>query len=181
MGNKIQKEVTAKRREVVASLLARGLRQSEIVDTLSQAKYAHEVLPNGEPNPHFIGNPVTGEPFNKATISRDVKHLMQVWRENAALDAEEHFARQLAELTELKRAAWSRKDISEIRQCLALEMKLLGTARPEKFEHDVNPELRGKLDKLAGLFQHMRDRETVNASTRRQGHDISKSLPVGSH
>jgi len=179
MGQRVSREVLEKRREVVASLLARGLRQSEIVDTLSQPKYTAERLNDGKPNPYHLINPSTKEPFDKSTISRDVKALVGVWRENAAVDAEEHFARQLAELTELRRAAWARKDLSEVRQCLALEMKLLGTAKPEKFEHGVSPEDRGRVDRLANIFQSMRRQEEANGFSNED--NIANTTTVGSN
>jgi hypothetical protein len=161
MGMKVPKEVTEKRREIVATLMARGMRQAEVVIQLG----TKEILRGGEfvNNSSYIVNPNTLQPFDKATINRDFKYLLKGWRENAALEAEEHFSRQLAELTELRRAAWARRDLGEVRQCLALEIKLLGTARPEKLEHSVNPEQFGKVDRFAKLFQEMRRQEDANA------------------
>lgn len=157
MGKKVPKEVTEKRREIVASLMARGMRQAEVVIQLG----TEMIIRGGDAinNPSYIVNPNTLEPFDKATINRDFKYLLKGWRENALMDSDDHFSRQLAELTELRRAAWARKDLAEVRQCLALEMKLLGTARPEKLEHSVNPDQLGKVDRFASLFQGMRRQE----------------------
>lgn len=140
MGKRISKELVAKRRDIVASLLARGMRQTEIVSQLG----TQYIVRNGTQilNPSYMVNPKTDQPFDKATISRDTKVLREQWQTDAHIHAEEHFSRQFAELQELKRVAWAAKNVGEIRQCIALEIKLLGTAKPEKIESEWGPETR---------------------------------------
>lgn len=138
MGKRSSRAVAEKRRAVVRTLMARGLEQHEILTTFEQDMYANpQIMVEGElvDNPNFVGNPKTGEPVNKSTISRDWNHALENWQEEAVKDVSEHFARQKAELSELKRLAWGKKNVSEVRQIIALEMKLLGTAKPEKKEH----------------------------------------------
>ncbi|MEO1289640.1 MAG: hypothetical protein AAFV93_17900 [Chloroflexota bacterium] len=133
---KVPKEVVDKRRDIVASLLARGMRQSEIVSQLSVPSITRIV--DGEavtyPNPSYLVNPKTDKPFDKATISRDFKSLREQWQGDAKVNADEHFSRQFAEIQEAKRVAWAQKNMTEVRQLIALEMKLLGTSQPEKKE-----------------------------------------------
>lgn len=172
MGKRIPKELVDKRRDIVASLLARGMRQSEIVKQLSIPYITRKV--DGQiqeyPNPSYMLNPKTGEPFDKATISRDFKYLKEQWQAEAQVNADEHFTRQFMELQELKRVAWAAKNITEIRQCIALEIKLLGTARPEKKEHrwddeqleqmnDATSRVRGKLAQIGLQSAAIMDKE----------------------
>lgn len=167
MGKQLSPSVVkAHRQSVVRKFMAQGLEQHEIVELFQTEKYAEKTL-NGEANPDFVGNPKSGKAVTKSTISRDWNQIKEEWRERAIEDIDEHFARQLAQIRDMYQEARLRMDLSEARQLTALEMKLLGTARPEKFEHDVNPELQGKIDKLAGLFQQMRQREVANGSTQR--------------
>lgn len=145
MGKRSSRAVAEKRRAIVRTLMARGLEQHEILSTLEQPKYADsQIMRNGElvDNPNFCGNPKTGKPVSKSTISRDWNHALEHWQEESVKEVEEHFSRQLAEIQELKRAAWAVKNITEVRQCIALEIKLLGTARPEKTETELGPKTR---------------------------------------
>lgn len=134
--NSVPKELIEKRREIIASLLSRGMRQYEIVNQLSMPTIRR--LVDGEykdmPNPTYMLNPLTNEPFDKATISRDVKKLLDEWREEAKADIEDFASKQLFELREARRKAWTNGDMAEVRLNMALEMKLLGTARPERKE-----------------------------------------------
>jgi hypothetical protein len=136
------------RQSIVRSLMARGLEQHEIHTTLSQPKYAdREILHNGVlvPNPNFVGNVETGEPVDRATINRDWKDIREQWRSTSLGDIDEHFGRQLAEIQEKKREAQALMSrvldnkekislIGEWRGLQQLEVKLLGTARPERKE-----------------------------------------------
>lgn len=133
MGKRVSKEVILKRREMVASLLARGMRQSEILTQLSTP----QIKRNGKivENPMYLPNPNTGEPWDKATISRDTDALRKDWQDNAERDTDELRSEQLARSEELFRMAIARGDISECRRVLEFQMKLLGTAKPEKQEH----------------------------------------------
>jgi hypothetical protein len=133
-------DVAEKRREMVASLLARGMRQIEIVNQLG----AEYIIRNGTQvqNPSYLVNPITNQPFDRGTINRDVQFLRKQWRESAAEDMEDLLSRQLAEFREARRVAWARGDIEEVRLNLVAEMKLTGTARPEKKEVELGPETR---------------------------------------
>ena len=161
-------EVIDKRREMVASLLARGMRQIEIVNQLG----VEYLMRNGErvKNPSHLINPVTQEPFDKATINRDVQFLRKQWRESAAEDAEEMLSRQLAELREARRVAWGRGDMDEVRLNMLAEIKLTGTARPEKKEIKLNDEQFKAIqsakdrvrDKLAQMMGQVAGQEVVD-------------------
>ena len=107
------------RRERVASLRLRGLTEREIVAALEQQ--------------NFI-NPETGKAYTQGSIHSDLKALQKQWMEHAAQDIAVHKANQIAELHELSRRNWAKDDLAEVRACLALEAKLLGTPAPEKLQ-----------------------------------------------
>lgn len=117
------------RRRRVASLRLRGLSLYEIVDALSYGA-------------GMIVNPETQQPYTKSTIDRDLDALEAQWRAEAVADIAAHKARQLAELKEARRRAWANGDVGEVRQNIALEMKLLGTGEPEKLQHGGETVLR---------------------------------------
>lgn len=112
------KEIVARRQEAVGELKAKGLTIREILVGLEEQGV---VAPDGQP-------------WTRSTIHRDLQHLLKVWREQAQAHIGEHVARQLAELTEAKREAWRQKDLTNWARLFALEMKLLGTDAPQKFE-----------------------------------------------
>lgn len=165
MGKRGTKAAKVHRQSIVRSLMARGLEQHEILDTLEKPQYAEPVMMKDGiliDNPNFCGNVKTGERVDKATISRDWNEIQEQWRKEAVEDVNEHFARQLAEIREAKRIAQAAKDRSEIRLLIQLEMKLLGTPKPEKTEIRWDDEQIGKVDRMKGLFQGMRQREAGN-------------------
>lgn len=165
MGKRGTNAAMEHRQSIVRSLMARGLEQHEILDTLAKPQYSEPYIEKDGiliDNPNFCSNGKTGEPVDKSTISRDWKKIKAEWRKEAVEDVNEHFARQLAEIREAKRIAQAAKDRSEIRLLIQLEMKLLGTPKPEKTEVRWDDEQLGKVDKLKGLFQGMRQREAGN-------------------
>jgi hypothetical protein len=150
------------RRDIVASLVARGMRQTEITKQLGSPK----IIRNGTAvdNPSYLVNPETGEPFDKATINRDVMALKTRWRKSADFNADGAFGRQLAEIDEIKRRMWAKDDIWGVARAVELEIKLMGTAKPQKLEHRWDDKQLGKVDKMAELFKMMREREAKGGS-----------------
>jgi hypothetical protein len=148
-----------KRRDMVASLMARGMRQIEIVNQLGLPT----IVRNGTeiPNPSYLVNPESGLPFDKSQINRDVQFLRKKWRENAEEETEELLSQQLAELREARRVAWARGEMDEVRLNMVAEIKLTGTAKPEKKEvklddtqfkaiQSAEERVREKLARMAG-------------------------------
>ena len=105
------------RRELVARYHVRGLSQREIVAAL-----------------HAEGcdNPLTGAAWDLATVHRDLRALSAIWQRYEAVPAAEHRARQLAELGEVRRAAWVGDDLDKVLRALKQESDLTGTAAPVK-------------------------------------------------
>jgi len=103
--------IEAKRLELVAALRLRGRTQREIQQAL-----AGQML-----------NPATNEPYSLGTINADIKRLEKQWRKAAADTIGEHKARQLAEISEVKRQAWNDKDTGAVLRALDLEANILGT------------------------------------------------------
>lgn len=133
---KPQDALIDKRREIIASLLVRGMSQIEI-----RALMAHptiEVQGKQVTNPAYLINPNTNEPFDTSQICRDVAAIRTQWRKQSLEHVDEFFAEQLANLRELRRINWERGDYVEVRQAIALEIKLTGTAKPERVEHRMD-------------------------------------------
>jgi len=107
------------RRRCVASLVLRGRTQREV----------EQELPKLTPP---IVNPKTGQPYALGTINADVKAIREDWRRRAAEDIGEHVARIVAELTEVKRAAWAEKSYGDILRAIEKECKILGVDSPDK-------------------------------------------------
>lgn len=115
------------RRRAVEAMSNRGARLYEIVDELEK---------------QGIVNPKNGKPYSVMTVSRDLKENTQRWMEETVQERGLHKARELAELREARRVAWSQKDMGEVRLNLLAEMKLLGTDEPIRLEVDWQQEAR---------------------------------------
>lgn len=120
------------RQEHVATLLLRGLSVRKIAEVLATPT----VSENGreKKNPLHLINPKTEKPFSVMVVHRDIEELEAKWRENALVLVDQHRARQLAELEEVKRRAWAASDLDMVLKTIQTEMKLLGTPMPEKQE-----------------------------------------------
>jgi hypothetical protein len=120
------------RQEYVASLLLRGLSERKITEVLATPT----VVENGKEkvNPYYMLNPATQKPFALTQVHRDIQQLEEKWRASALANVDAHQARQLAELDELKRRAWAVGDFDIVLKAIQTEIKLLGTAAPERQE-----------------------------------------------
>ena len=113
--NKAPDAIAARRREMVGQLIARRMTRREIVDALAAA---------GEKNP------LTGAPWELATIQRDAAALERQWKTAAARTTAKWKARQLAEIEEVKREAWARGKLDIVLGAIDREVKITGTAAP---------------------------------------------------
>lgn len=102
------------RRELVGQLRAKGMTVREIATALASAK-----------------EPIS---VSHVTIASDLKALKKQWAAHAEAFIGEHIARELAELEEAKREARQQGNLDTWARLLSLEMKLLGTDAPQKFE-----------------------------------------------
>ena len=109
--NTANEAIEARRLELVAGLRLRGRTQREIQQALATQ----------------LVNPASGEPYSLGTINGDIKKLEKQWRKSAAASIEEHKARQIAEIAEVKRAAWMDKDPSTVLRAIDLEANIIGT------------------------------------------------------
>jgi len=129
-----------RRRSIISQMLGRNpnLSQREICDRLTE---------------EYV-NPDTGNPWSLGTINGDIQALRAWWRKEAEVNSEEIFARQLAEIREHRRTAWADNNLSEIRQSLALELRLTGTEAAKQIEiYDWRTEAEDKGIDPAGLFE----------------------------
>lgn len=111
--NNSRQAIIDNRRRQVAILRLRGMTQREIIATLER---------------QGVVNPATGQPWSLGIINIDLKALDAEWRAEAAKAIDEHKARQLAELNEVRRAAWAAKDLVTVLRVLKQEADILGTA-----------------------------------------------------
>jgi hypothetical protein len=115
-------DIIKRRREVVGRLRVYGMTEQEILDALPG---------------QGIVNPNTGRPFTNGTIHSDIVALREEWQANAAESTAVHQARQLAEIQSIKRQAFLDRDGLLALRAIDREMKLLGTAAPERVKIDV--------------------------------------------
>jgi hypothetical protein len=105
------------RRRRVEYLKIRGLTNREIVKALEEEGYM---------------NPGTMQPYGRDAINKDVLWLRGEWAKRHEKVIKKHISRQLAEIHELKRAAWAADDFAEVRHCLKREAELLGLDAPRE-------------------------------------------------
>jgi hypothetical protein len=129
LANGSQNDVARRRREIVAHLRVRGMTEREIAEALAK------------PGANQILNPLNGQPYTRQTIHSDIALLRRKWQANAAQNTNKHQARQLAEIQEIKRQAFLDRDGLLALRAIDREMKLLGTAVPERIEIKVNIEV----------------------------------------
>ncbi len=120
------------RRQRVAQLRVMGLTQRDIWKALAQG----DAQGTGR-----IINPKTREPYSLGTINNDIQTLEQEWRDEAAKDTALHQSRQLAEIQAIKVKAFSQQNPELALKAINTEIKLLGTAAPQRIELDVSFEL----------------------------------------
>lgn len=113
-----REDAIAIRREHVARLSAAGLSSREIEAKLAKMK------------PPIIAD--------HSTICNDLNEIRPQLLEAVSADAVTHLARQFAELREAKRRAWRRADLRVWARLMNLEMRLLGTAAPARFNFDFS-------------------------------------------
>lgn len=99
------------RRENVARLRLQGKTHREIIAALGD-------------------NPKTKRPWSLGVINKDLQAIHAAWKASAVADIAEHKARVLAELSEVKRAAWEAKDLANLLRALQQETRLLGLDEP---------------------------------------------------
>lgn len=121
---RIHNDIRTLRKERVARLRARGLSLRDIVAALGNP---------ADPSIYMV-NPRTGEPFNLTTIAHDIDAIRTEARERTRADVDEHRARQMEEINEMKRAAWAARDLKALGRAIELEMKLLGTAQAAELD-----------------------------------------------
>jgi len=113
-GNTSRKDSVEYRREVIAALRLRGASMRAIAQKLYE---------------EGIVNPKSGAPYSAKTIKYDLDAIRDEWKRSASESIEAHISRQLAEIEEIKRAAWAQKRIDLVLKALEREMQLLGTSQ----------------------------------------------------
>ena len=111
--NRWRPEAAAVRKHRVAQLLVRGMREHEIVQTLSQETRQG---PDGfmVPNPSYTVNPKTDCPYTQQTINNDIRELKAEWRNQSAEAVNDYYGHMIATALEVQRAAWARGDLDMV-------------------------------------------------------------------
>lgn len=117
--NSSNHDILMVRRQQVARLRLRGLSIRDIVQALAMP-------------PLSLTDPKTGKPYSVGTIHRDLKAIETEWREAAVADIAAWKAKQLAELAEVKRAAWLEKDLGMVLRAIQQEVDIIGTKAPTR-------------------------------------------------
>lgn len=126
----LSEDTVAARRLIARTLRNRGLTQHEIAELMSKPavmKKDKEVV-----NEYYLVNPITGEPFDRATISRDLAYIRDEFRKQTQQKHEEWVNDQLAQIEEVKRQAWKNNDLFTVLRALKQESELLGLDAPTK-------------------------------------------------
>lgn len=123
--NTSKETIIQRRRLRVAELRLMGASQRDIWKALADG---------GQGGVGRMINPETNEPFSLGTINSDIKALEKEWREEAARHTNDHQARQLAEIQRIKIQAFTQKNPHLALRAIETEMKLLGTAAPQKID-----------------------------------------------
>lgn len=116
----IAPEITAHRREAVAALRLRKLSARKIVIALQ--KMNPPVL---KPN---------GTAYQRTTILGDIRALEDEWKANASRDMATIGAGILAEIEEVKAAAWAKGDLGTVMKAIERQSKMLGVDAPVRRE-----------------------------------------------
>lgn len=123
--NTSSEAIIQRRRLRVAELRLMGATQRAIWQALADG---------GQGGVGRMVNPETGEPFSLGTINNDIKALEKEWHTEASRHTSEHMARQLAEIQKIKIQAFTQKNPHLALRAIETEMKLLGTAAPQKID-----------------------------------------------
>jgi len=93
-----------------------------------------------------IVNPDTNVPYEFKTVQRDVKFLEAEWRKEALATLEDHKAQMIAELDEVKRAAWDDKKYFYVLKALEQKAEVLGLNQLPEINSVTNNNLQINFD-----------------------------------
>ena len=139
----------------VASLLAKGLAEHEIVQRLC-ADSCQGLDGEQHVNTDQIINPRTDKPYSQVTINRIKRELHAEWRRCDAKTISQHYGRLIVENYEARRAAWSVGDIDGVRKLLDQMAGWIGANAPTKVDlniGNIDAAIESELARLAGLAQ----------------------------
>lgn len=103
-----------RRRAEIARLLGEGLNAGEIYQAMR--------------------NPVTKEPYALSTIYLDLEALEHRWKQEGLLETNKRIERQLSRIQAGYDMAVERRDLKAMAKFVELEIKLTGTAAPDKLQ-----------------------------------------------
>lgn len=110
------------RQNIVASCRARGMTIAAITSKLADKG---------------VLNPRTKAPYASITISKDIKQIEDRWKDNMMMNISDHRSRVLAELREVKSAAWGVGQLSIVLRSIEQEVNLLGLNELERIGVEI--------------------------------------------
>jgi hypothetical protein len=137
--NRWRPEAAAVRKHRVAQLLVRGMREHEIVQTLSQ-----ETRQGSDgfmvPNPSYTVNPKTDHPYTQQTINNDIRELKAEWRNQSAEAVNDYYGHMIATTLEVQRSAWARGDLDTVLQANGELRAIIGKPiKTENYNLNIDP------------------------------------------
>lgn len=125
-----------KRMDAVARLRARGMTVTEIQERLAEES-------SGIKDPD-------GKPWGWRVIWQDCDVISELWKKRHQETVDEIVPALLAELREVRRAAWSAGDLNAVLASIRQERAMLGLDEPKKIEIGLN--MRARIEQLARLY-----------------------------
>jgi len=104
-----------------------------------------------------VTNPRTKQPYSVQTINKDLKDIEARWMDEMLVNVTDHRSRVLAELGEVKAAAWKTGKLSVVLRAMDQEVNLLGLNELDRLAVEMNlanilkglpPELASQLRKM---------------------------------
>jgi len=137
----LRKRINVRRRHISAILLRDP--------TLTMTEVAIKLEDAG------IVNADTGKRYSHSTITGDLDLIVKDWQKRSSDDVGKMKGRQLAEIDEMRKAAWGRGDLEFVLKLMQHESKLLGLDSPLMIEHFASFDMT--------KWQQMRDQRLADA------------------
>jgi hypothetical protein len=158
-----EKEALEFRRYMVSTFHLRGLILREIASQME--KLYHRDDPS---NPYYHKKGLidwrTGKAWNKNTISRDIKLLVERYKADALRNIYERKAELRAEIREVRKTGWQNKDMKIVLQGIRQESDLYGLDsaigtidRPLVVENMTPEQIQRRLEELEAKRQEVED------------------------
>jgi len=144
------------RQKIVSSCKLRGMNNQDITVFLSE---------------QGVINPRTNAPYCGLTVAKDLKEIESRWKDEMLVNISDHRARVMAEIGEVKAAAWKTGKLSLVLRAIDQEVGLLGLNELDRMGVEIAlanlfkglpPEIATQLKKV--LAEKIADRKRIAQS-----------------